>query len=72
MVLWLLENARVYLPSIWIVLFQCFTCWPFHTTLQLRLESIESINKILEEANKRIQAAGTGMLLSVLHPWAEL
>jgi len=52
----------------WMVLFQCFTHRPFHKTPQLRLESIESVNKILEEANKRIQAAGTGMLLSVLRP----
>lgn len=27
---------------------------------QVRLESIEAVNKILEEANKRIQPAGTG------------
>jgi hypothetical protein len=29
--------------------------------LQVRLESIEAVNKILEEANKRIQPTGTGM-----------
>lgn len=33
---------------------------------KLRLESIESVNKILEEANKRIQAAGTVELLAAL------
>lgn len=27
---------------------------------QLRLESIEAVNKIVEEANKRIQPTGTG------------
>lgn len=27
----------------------------------MRLESIEAVNKILEEANKRIQPTGTGM-----------
>lgn len=27
---------------------------------QVRLESIEAVNNILEEANKRIQPAGTG------------
>lgn len=30
---------------------------------QVRLESIEAINKILEEANKRIQPTGTGMIM---------
>lgn len=29
--------------------------------LQVRLESIEAVNKMLEEANKRIQPNGTGM-----------
>ncbi|ONK78042.1 uncharacterized protein A4U43_C02F13600 [Asparagus officinalis] len=33
---------------------------------KVRLESIESVNKILEEANKRIQAAGTVELLGAL------
>lgn len=34
----------------------------------MRLESIEAVNKILEEANKRIQPTGTGMLwVSQLH-----
>ncbi|KAK1306094.1 Protein MOR1 [Acorus calamus] len=33
---------------------------------KVRLESIESVNKILEEANKRIQTAGTGELLGAL------
>ncbi|KAG9440986.1 hypothetical protein H6P81_016840 [Aristolochia fimbriata] len=33
---------------------------------KLRLESIESVNKILEEANKRIQATGTGELFGAL------
>lgn len=34
-----------------------------HTTfdVQVRLESIEAVNKMLEEANKRIQPNGTGM-----------
>ncbi len=31
--------------------------------LQVRLESIEAVNKILEEANKRIQPTGTGLML---------
>ena len=30
----------------------------FH--FQVRQESIESVNKIIEEANKRIQTTGTG------------
>lgn len=38
--------------------------------IQVRLESIEAVNKILEEANKRIQPTGTGItqvcILSVL------
>jgi hypothetical protein len=34
------------------------------SALQVRLESIEAVNKILEEANKRIQPNGTGMHLS--------
>lgn len=29
---------------------------------QVRLESIEAVNKILEEANKRIQPTGTGKI----------
>lgn len=33
---------------------------------QVRLESIEAVNKILEEANKRIQPTGTGMTLFCL------
>ncbi|XP_068640507.1 protein MOR1-like isoform X2 [Aristolochia californica] len=33
---------------------------------KVRLESIESVNKILEEANKRIQATGTGELFGSL------
>lgn len=28
--------------------------------VQMRLESIEAVNKIVEEANKRIQPTGTG------------
>ena len=31
--------------------------------IQLRLESIEAVNKIVEEANKRIQPTGTGMCM---------
>lgn len=31
--------------------------------LQIRMESIEAVNKILEEANKRIQPTGTGIHL---------
>lgn len=30
--------------------------------VQMRLESIEAVNKIVEEANKRIQPTGTGNL----------
>lgn len=38
--------------------------------LQIRLESIDSINKILEEANKRIQPTGTGKASNcTLFPW---
>ncbi|KAF1879003.1 hypothetical protein Lal_00047675 [Lupinus albus] len=33
---------------------------------KVRMESVESVNKILEEANKRIQATGTGELLGAL------
>ncbi|KAL3851295.1 hypothetical protein ACJIZ3_013177 [Penstemon smallii] len=33
---------------------------------KIRLESIESVNKILEDANKRIQPAGTGELFGAL------
>ncbi|GFQ07256.1 protein mor1 [Phtheirospermum japonicum] len=33
---------------------------------KIRLESIESVNKILEEANKRIQPTGTGELFGAL------
>ncbi|XVE91320.1 hypothetical protein DITRI_Ditri20bG0144200 [Diplodiscus trichospermus] len=33
---------------------------------KVRLESIEAVNKILEEANKRIQPTGTGELFSAL------
>ncbi|KAE9589886.1 putative armadillo-like helical, CLASP domain-containing protein [Lupinus albus] len=33
---------------------------------KVRMESVESVNKILEEANKRIQAAGTGELFGAL------
>ncbi|KAJ4847033.1 Protein MICROTUBULE ORGANIZATION 1 [Turnera subulata] len=33
---------------------------------KVRLESIEAVNKILEEANKRIQATGTGELFGAL------
>ncbi|XP_043688647.1 protein MOR1 isoform X3 [Telopea speciosissima] len=33
---------------------------------KVRLESIESVNKILEEANKRIQPTGTGELFAAL------
>ncbi|KAG8385593.1 hypothetical protein BUALT_Bualt03G0061300 [Buddleja alternifolia] len=33
---------------------------------KIRLESIESVNKILEEANKRIQPSGTGELFGAL------
>lgn len=29
---------------------------------QVRLESIEAVNKILEESNKRIQPTGTGVI----------
>ena len=28
------------------------------------MESVEAVNKILEEANKRIQATGTGTLIA--------
>lgn len=31
--------------------------------LQIRMESIEAVNKILEEANKRVQPTGTGITL---------
>lgn len=30
------------------------------------MESVEAVNKILEEANKRIQATGTGTLVTKL------
>ncbi|XP_019427922.1 PREDICTED: protein MOR1-like isoform X1 [Lupinus angustifolius] len=33
---------------------------------KVRMESVESVNKILEEANKRIQATGTGELFGAL------
>lgn len=36
------------------------------TDWKIRLESIESVNKILEEANKRIQPTGTGELFGAL------
>lgn len=30
------------------------------------MESVDAVNKILEEANKRVQATGTGTLLTLV------
>lgn len=43
---------------IFLIYINCFFCF------QVRLESIEAVNKILEDANKRIQPTGTGTVLS--------
>lgn len=37
---------------------------------QVRLESIEAVNKMLEEANKRIQPTGTCNLLGTFSPFS--
>lgn len=41
--------------------------WDCFSTLQIRLESIEAVNKILDEANKRIQPNGTGIANSYIN-----
>lgn len=52
-------------------------CYSFHFMLiiiQVRLESIEAVNKIVEEANKRIQPTGTGTVISysiLLYFWTD-
>lgn len=40
-------------------LYVIFSLWP---CVQLRQEALESLNGIIEEANKRIQPTGTGTL----------
>lgn len=51
----------------WYLIYGIINC--FFSILQVRLESIEAVNKILEEANKRIQPTGTGMALFFISRW---